>query len=488
MVQDTQLVPTQTHTAPGETISVTGGVAGHVAMTEDLHAAAQAIEDAATLLMEATMCSIVTENQIDSLPIAWMPDHDWQVTRARCAVANVMAGPTGTQRAEESLTEIKERLRITVAAMEEAETASFRTMSAATRVKAALDDLAHIPLYVSQAIAWGTWWVTPVATGLRAGPGDPVGAALNPGAPQTTGLANADMLDLVGSQISDAAYRAAAFLVAAQLAVEEIKWKEPQYLAMSKRDGLFADRHAPGSLADLLTTVRDVEELHDGSVVIQRIPGEDGDRFIVSIPGTQDWLLHDANINDGQADTAAMAGMMTPAMQAIVDAMTLAGIPAGAEVMLAGHSQGGINAMALASAPQFLERFNVTHVVTSGACIARFTPPPHIQTLHIQHPEDIVPGADLAPNPDRPNQTTVTHAISQSPNSQLAAMGQTIGGAHHLNGYIASAEIAESGISTSVDNFKESASEFLSGGVDITTTVYTQQTLSAFHAPFVANQ
>src|SRR5688572_15760480 len=112
MVRDTTLVPTQTHTAPRETISVTGGVAGHVALTEDLHAAAQAIDDAATLLMEATMCSLATENQIDSLPYALIPDQEWQRSKAQCAVAAVMAGPTGTKRAEEALTEMRDRLRV----------------------------------------------------------------------------------------------------------------------------------------------------------------------------------------------------------------------------------------------------------------------------------------------------------------------------------------------------------------------------------------
>ncbi len=488
MVRETTLVPTQTHTAPGETISVAGGVAGHVALTEDLHAAAQAIDDAATLLMEATMWSLATENQIDSLPYALMPDQEWQRTKAQCSVAAVMAGPTGTKRAEEVLTEMSDRLRVTVTAMEEAETAAFRTISSVARVKAAIADLAGMPAYLTRGLAWGVWSSVPVNMALRAGPGDPVGDALNPGVPQTSGIVNRDVLDGLGLIVNDAAYRSMVILLAARLALEELRWLEPKYLTMSRRDGLFADRHPSESLADVVTTVRDIEELGDGSVAIQRVPSADGDRYIVTIPGTQDWWVRSGNTNDAQADAAAMAGQMTASMQAVVDAMVVAGIPGDAEVMLVGHSQGGINAMALASAPWFTQRFNVTHVVTTGACVARFETPPHIQSLHIEHPEDIVPGLDMMPNPDRPNQTTVTHAISQSTDPALVAMGQTIGGAHHLNGYIASTEIAESGISGSVDAFKDSAQGFLTGGPGVTTTVYTQEVTPLHHVPYLAHQ
>lgn len=50
-------------------------------------------------------------------------------------------------------------------------------------------------------------------------------------------------------------------------------------------------------------------------------------------------------------------------------------------------------------------------------------------------------------------------------------MGQTILGAHHLDGYIATMELAESGVSTSVDHFMETASPFLTGET-VTTTAY----------------
>jgi pimeloyl-ACP methyl ester carboxylesterase len=113
-----------------------------------------------------------------------------------------------------------------------------------------------------------------------------------------------------------------------------------------------------------------------------------------------------------------MAGGSTVYMRGIVVAMTRAHIPAGAPVMLVGHSQGGMTAAALAADPAFRSRFHVTQVVTAGAPIARFEVPAGVQVLAMENRNDLVPTLDGANNPDRANVTTMTFSANKGTVSQ----------------------------------------------------------------------
>ena len=72
--------------------------------------------------------------------------------------------------------------------------------------------------------------------------------------------------------------------------------------------------------------------------------------------------------------------------QALEKAQAQAGRAGLAEpVLLAGHSQGGIAAAALAADPGFRRRHPVGAVVTSGAPIARMALPPQVSVLALEH-------------------------------------------------------------------------------------------------------
>jgi hypothetical protein len=75
--------------------------------------------------------------------------------------------------------------------------------------------------------------------------------------------------------------------------------------------------------------------------------------------------------------------------------MERAGIPAGAPVMLAGHSQGGMLAVQLGSDQDFLARYNVTNIMTVGSPIDMAAVDPGINVLAVQHEGDVVPKLDL---------------------------------------------------------------------------------------------
>jgi pimeloyl-ACP methyl ester carboxylesterase len=91
----------------------------------------------------------------------------------------------------------------------------------------------------------------------------------------------------------------------------------------------------------------------------------------------------------------------------IRQAMLDAGLD-GKDVMLVGHSQGGMVSTALAADPDFTRHFTVQHVVTAGAPTAQVPDlPAGTQGLHLENRGDAVPLLDGEDNPDQPHRTTV---------------------------------------------------------------------------------
>lgn len=167
----------------------------------------------------------------------------------------------------------------------------------------------------------------------------------------------------------------------------------------------------PTDLGDLMQSQRLIESSAAGGaahsrVRVQRVLADDGShRWIVNIPGTQDWSPHEpANPSDAGANAALMAETNPRLLGAITTAldraMEQAGVPPGAEpVMLSGHSQGGLAAANLAADNGFRERYAVTHVVTAGSPISRIDIPPGVKVLTLEHTTDPVPRLDQADEP-----------------------------------------------------------------------------------------
>ena len=148
-----------------------------------------------------------------------------------------------------------------------------------------------------------------------------------------------------------------------------------------------------------------------GAVEIQRLDHADGRRtWVVAVPGTQDWSpVAGANPMDLTTNLDIVAGRPEDASELVVQAMTAAGVAPGEPVLIAGHSQGGMVALALAQDPAIQERFTMTAVVTAGSPVAT-TPgqlAPGAQALHLEHAHDAVPASDGIPNPAAPARTTV---------------------------------------------------------------------------------
>ena len=173
-----------------------------------------------------------------------------------------------------------------------------------------------------------------------------------------------------------------------------------------------AANEVPGTLSDLMTQLdatnnidRDDPNLH-GAIQIQQV----GDKYIVYIPGTDDMspIPQDGeHARDMETNYQLIGGMDSAYGRGIQQAMIDAGLE-GKDVMLVGHSQGGMVSTSLAADPEFTRHFHVEHVVTAGSPTAQVTHlPDNTHAIHLENRGDAVPLLDGEDNPDQPNRITV---------------------------------------------------------------------------------
>lgn len=145
-----------------------------------------------------------------------------------------------------------------------------------------------------------------------------------------------------------------------------------------------------------------------GTIGIQEYRDAEGRRsWLVLVPGTDGrpdspfgWeqnveLMSSSPSRRMRADSARM----------VSEAMRRAGIGRDEPVVLAGHSQGGIAAAAIAS--DMTGSFAVRHVVTAGSPIANHPVPRDVSVTSIEIDDELVAALDGAPNPTGPNRVTI---------------------------------------------------------------------------------
>ncbi len=197
---------------------------------------------------------------------------------------------------------------------------------------------------------------------------------------------------------------------------------------------------------------------HDARVQVIEVAG-DPPSYVVQIPGTQEWgPQRGDNPVDLTTNVALMAGQDAIMEQLVAEAMRDAGIPPGAEVMLTGHSQGGITAMNMAADPGIRSEFNVTSVLTAGSPVGRVDVPDGVSVLSVEHVQDVVPMLDGAGNPDRPDWTTVRRDLD------VPADQENLGRAHGADRYAETGGLVDDSDDPSVVDWREDNANFFGSG------------------------
>lgn len=222
----------------------------------------------------------------------------------------------------------------------------------------------------------------------------------------------------------------------------------------------------PRALSDLVVDLAHRDAGSPGEISVSFVTGSDGRRrAIVDLPGTKSWNpapVHD--VTSVGTDVLAITGRSTSYQRGVLAALADAGVGPGTEVMLVGHSEGGIVAVDAARAGAESGRFRITHVVTAGSPVGELASglPATVRLLSLENTADIVPALDGVPNPDRPNVTTVRADVPHG----------SIGADHNLmDSYQPVAVGAQTAGSGSVEAFEHSARGFLTG-TSMTTHAY----------------
>jgi len=152
--------------------------------------------------------------------------------------------------------------------------------------------------------------------------------------------------------------------------------------------------------------------------------------YVVALPSTQDWgqlkalfgsdfvdTLRDYPATNDLDSNIALMLMDNPLLatqyeRAVMQSMSDAGVPPGAQVVYTGFSQGGIMAGNLASNSN--SPYETIGIVTNGSPLGSFDIPPHIPVVAFEHAGDPVPLLDGetidTQNLTSPNRTTVVLA------------------------------------------------------------------------------
>ncbi|MCW2645961.1 MAG: hypothetical protein JWP07_2070 [Pseudonocardiales bacterium] len=168
----------------------------------------------------------------------------------------------------------------------------------------------------------------------------------------------------------------------------------------------------PRSLADVMGALARRNDGRPGEIDVRIITGADGTRrAIVDIPGTKTFdPTQVSDITGPVTNMRALVGVQTSYEKGVLQAMHTAGVRSSDEVMLVGHSEGGMVAVQAALNCAKNRQFRVTHVVTAGAPVGLTVAklPGSVQLLAVENHNDIVPHLDGRTNPDKVNVTTAT--------------------------------------------------------------------------------
>ncbi len=151
----------------------------------------------------------------------------------------------------------------------------------------------------------------------------------------------------------------------------------------------------------------------DSVLSVQKIVKEDGTpTWLVAVPGTQPGNLRSVfnmtsnyDLMDDDPDRRAQAD----SARAVLDAMAQSGIGPQDDVVLVGHSQGGMVAATVAAATA--GTYHVRHVVTAGSPIAGHDLPPGVKGTHLETRGEGVSATDGAENPATADRVTVTGTL-----------------------------------------------------------------------------
>lgn len=431
--------------APG--VDVSGGHGGTTARLEDLHHAATALENAARRLDDAA------RGLATAARATWAGDEALGTGRvARTSLAPLLAGAGSPGETAEVLRALSRSLRAAAAGYEDAESTAARVVRGLVGAGAAR--VGELPPLLAVAVGWALAGPTAAGVGYAAlrthqmtgrwpAPTDLVrgGAAevllhgvasylrglrsgFRPWTPTPSGGAVRPVAVALGLRPVDVTPR----LPGRELHGSEVPRDDADLLRLV--GATYPSRLESGTGAP-------------GAVSVLRFDHPDGTRsWAVAIPGTQDGGVGGSNPMDMGSNLRLIAGLPDSTSDLVTQALTQAGALPDEPVLLAGHSQGGMAAVAVAASAVATGRFAVTHVLTAGSPVAGMSAP-GVTMKHLEHTTDAIPVTDGWHVPDTPERTTVAVDLQTSADPADRLASRDLVASHAIEGYVRSAERVE---------------------------------------------
>jgi hypothetical protein len=450
-------------------LHVTGGYGGTSARLEDLHRAAAALRQAADTLADADGVLMVAQRA------TFIGDVFGSGAAARAALEPVLRSPSSPARTAESLRGLARALVEAASTYERAEGSVELAVRAV--VGAAASTLGKSPLALLLGIGVAAHGLLAVGLGSVLVRG--TGRRVDPSVLVSSGAAET-LLYGVGTFLRALQPGVQGFLPApvgpAVAPIGTLLPRRPLLVVpVLGSTRTLAGTDVPASDADAMRSVSDGYST-PGAVAVTRLDHPDGTRsWLVAVPGTEEGTVGGPNPFDMQSNLELLAGHSAAASELTVAAMEQAGIAPGEPVMLAGHSQGGMTAMALAGSVAVTSRFAITHVLTAGSPVAGMSAQPGVEVLHVEHTTDVIPALDGRPNPDTRDRTTVRRDLSVSDDPAERAARLSFVDAHDVDLYVRTLDLvdASAGHDASINAWQESVGSAVFGP-DGTTAVVTR--------------
>lgn len=439
-------------------LRVRGGVGSIAVQVTELLAAATRVGALGRLLIEGAARAAVIAEQVDEDGCDWLDPGGHR--GAAEAVEAAIAGPGGARRLGALLIETASKLRSAADSYERADSSfSGRMGLLGDYASASLIPFLAIPAAVSGLIFEAGLTVPGLASAGAAA--DELLARLlvrHPAAIEAlTGMVPDVMGALTLSPGLDTGHELAELLgVWAGLAGRVLAggpwFADGRFAAVRVDQATGRPSSPPRGVPGLISRIPEASQ-YDPEVVIDRVDAPGGRHWVVLIPGTAGLPPKGGpSPFDGAGALGLAAQRRTAGIDAVVRSMRALHIPRGEPVLIAGHSQGGMIAAAMAADPVVAAEFSITHLVTAGSPIGETPIPDSVQVLSIEHLEDAIPRLDSAANPDRANWTTIA--------APALCAGDHVWSAHALSRYAVTAGWVGASKDPSVQAWASSARGF----------------------------
>ena len=214
---------------------------------------------------------------------------------------------------------------------------------------------------------------------------------------------------------------------------------------------------APEGYRDLISRIPRADE---GASQIRIEHYESG--YVVYLSGTIDAGVEPTNEPwDMTSNISAIAELDSGSYNAAVQAMREAGITAEDNVIVVGHSQGGLVAAQLAASGDY----RVSDVVTVGAPLHQVDIPEEVNVIAVEHAEDVIPSlSGVAVPAATAAHLTVTRSLystAQVPRGELLP-------AHNLSRYVETAAVMDRSGDSKLTAEKRQLTERMQGKATVT--------------------